>query len=66
MQLFVVICFRLLYYKQFKDFLKRMFVVINLFGCGMDIERVNIVFNYDMFDDFDIYFYRVSKFVIDF
>lgn len=36
-------------------------MVINLFGRGMDIERVNIVFNYDMLEDFDIYLYRVSN-----
>ena len=32
----------------------------NLFGRGMDIERVNIVFNYDMPDDSDTYLHRVS------
>ena len=33
----------------------------NLFGRGMDIERVNIVFNYDMPEDSDTYLHRVSK-----
>lgn len=32
----------------------------NLFGRGMDIERVNIVFNYDMPEDSDTYLHRVS------
>lgn len=32
----------------------------NLFGRGMDIERVNIVFNYDMPEDSDTYLHRVN------
>merc|ERR1711964_495626 len=35
-------------YKQFKDFQKRIMVSTDLFGRGIDIERVNIVINYDM------------------
>ena len=38
-----------------------MLVATNLFGRGMDIERVNIVFNYDMPDDSDTYLHRVSE-----
>jgi len=34
-------------------------VATNLFGRGMDIERVNIVFNYDMPEDSDTYLHRV-------
>ena len=52
---------RLSRYKQFKDFSKRMLVATNLFGRGMDIERVNIVFNYDMPEDSDTYLHRVSN-----
>ena len=33
----------------------------NLFGRGMDIERVNIVFNYDMPEDSDTYLHRVAR-----
>ena len=33
----------------------------NLFGRGMDIERVNIVFNYDMPEDTDTYLHRVAR-----
>ena len=55
--------FRLSRYKQFKDFSKRMLVATNLFGRGMDIERVNIVFNYDMPEDSDTYLHRVCTFV---
>lgn len=34
-------------FKQFKDFAKRILVTTDLFGRGIDIERVNIVINYD-------------------
>ena len=56
----VILAFRLSRYQQFKDFQKRILVATNLFGRGMDIERVNIVFNYDMPEDSDTYLHRVS------
>ena len=34
-------------YKMFKEFQKRIMVCTDLFGRGIDIERVNIVINYD-------------------
>ncbi|CAH0595036.1 unnamed protein product [Chrysodeixis includens] len=49
---------RLSRYQQFKEFQKRILVATNLFGRGMDIERVNIVFNYDMPEDSDTYLHR--------
>jgi len=52
---------RLTRYQQFKDFQKRILVATNLFGRGMDIERVNIVFNYDMPEDSDTYLHRVAR-----
>jgi superfamily II DNA/RNA helicase len=52
---------RLSRYQQFKDFSKRILVATNLFGRGMDIERVNIVFNYDMPEDSDTYLHRVAR-----
>ncbi|KAL7989320.1 hypothetical protein Chor_011986 [Crotalus horridus] len=52
---------RLSRYQQFKDFQRRILVATNLFGRGMDIERVNIVFNYDMPEDSDTYLHRVSE-----
>ena len=33
----------------------------DLFGRGMDIERVNIVFNYDMPENSDTYLHRVRR-----
>merc|ERR1712232_1095706 len=48
-------------YKQFKEFQKRIMVATDLFGRGIDIERVNIVINYDMPDDSDSYLHRVGR-----
>lgn len=48
-------------YKQFKDFQKRIMVATDLFGRGIDIERVNIVINYDIPDSSDQYLHRVGR-----
>merc|ERR1712225_222092 len=48
-------------YKQFKEFQKRIMVATDLFGRGIDIERVNIVVNYDMPDSSDSYLHRVGR-----
>ncbi|CCI50270.1 unnamed protein product [Albugo candida] len=48
-------------YKSFKDFQKRLLVTTDLFGRGMDIERVNIVINYDFPNDSDQYLHRVGR-----
>merc|ERR1712205_79326 len=48
-------------YKQFKEFQKRIMVATDLFGRGIDIERVNIVINYDMPEDSDTYLHRVGR-----
>merc|ERR1712187_405828 len=48
-------------YKQFKEFQKRIMVCTDLFGRGIDIERVNIVINYDMTEDADSYLHRVGR-----
>ncbi|XP_060069736.1 spliceosome RNA helicase Ddx39b-like [Ylistrum balloti] len=52
---------RLSRYKQFKEFEKRLLVSTNLFGRGMDIVGVNIVFNYDMAEDSDTFLHRVAR-----
>merc|ERR1712076_330759 len=52
---------RIARYKQFKDFQKRIMVSTDLFGRGIDIERVNIVINYDMPDEGDSYLHRVGR-----
>jgi len=38
-------------FQEFKDFKKRILISTDLFGRGIDIERVNIVINYDMPDE---------------
>ena len=53
--------FRLAKYQAFKNFSKRIMVATDLFGRGMDIERVNIVFNYDMPENSDTYLHRVRS-----
>eukprot|EP00928_Gymnodinium_smaydae_P019131 TRINITY_DN1730_c0_g1_i1.p1 TRINITY_DN1730_c0_g1~~TRINITY_DN1730_c0_g1_i1.p1 ORF type:complete len:440 (+),score=142.91 TRINITY_DN1730_c0_g1_i1:123-1442(+) len=48
-------------FKLFKDFRKRILVATDLFGRGMDVERVNIVINFDMPADSDAYLHRVGR-----
>lgn len=48
-------------FKSFKEFESRILVTTDLFGRGIDIERVNIVINYDMPDDSDSYLHRVGR-----
>jgi ATP-dependent RNA helicase UAP56/SUB2 len=47
-------------YRNFKEFKKRIMVATDIFGRGIDIERVNIVINYDMPDGSDTYLHRVD------
>lgn len=48
-------------YADFKEFKSRIMVSTDLFGRGIDIERVNIVINYDMSEDADSYLHRVGR-----
>jgi len=48
-------------YKTFKKFRSRIMVSTNLFGRGVDFERVNVVFNYDMPSDEETYLHRVGR-----
>jgi len=52
---------RIARYKSFKNFEKRILVSTDLFGRGMDIERVNIVVNYDFAESSDSYLHRVGR-----
>jgi len=52
---------RIAKYKSFKDFEKRILVTTDLFGRGIDIEKVNIVINYDFPDSSDQYLHRVGR-----
>ena len=48
-------------FRQFKRFEKKILVSTNLFARGIDVERVNIVINYDMPDSPDTYLHRVGR-----
>ncbi|KAK0570839.1 hypothetical protein LWI29_007271 [Acer saccharum] len=52
---------RLTRYKGFKEGNKRILVATDLVGRGIDIERVDIVINYDMPDSADTYLHRVGR-----
>ncbi|CAF2829172.1 unnamed protein product [Rotaria sp. Silwood2] len=52
--------FNLAHYKEFKELQKPILVATDLFRVGMDIEGVDIVFNYDMPEDTDTYLHRVA------
>lgn len=48
-------------YEGFKQFRYRILVATELFGRGIDIEKINIVFNFDMPGDADSYLHRVGR-----
>jgi len=48
-------------YNKFKEYKSRILVSTDLFGRGVDFERVNIVINYDMPDNADTYLHRVGR-----
>ena len=48
-------------FKEFKEFKKRICVSTDLFGRGIDIEKVNIVINYDFPGQSDQYLHRVGR-----
>lgn len=48
-------------YNKFKEYKCRILVSTDMFGRGVDFERVNIVINYDMPDKADQYLHRVGR-----
>lgn len=48
-------------YKEFKSFNKRICVATDVFGRGIDIERINLAINYDLPADADSYLHRVGR-----
>ncbi|KAJ7071392.1 P-loop containing nucleoside triphosphate hydrolase protein [Mycena amicta] len=52
---------RIARYQAFKAFEKRILVATDIFGRGIDVERVNIVVNYDCPPDADSYLHRVGR-----
>lgn len=52
---------RIARYKSFKDFQKRICVATDVFGRGIDIERINLAINYDLPSEADQYLHRVGR-----
>jgi len=60
---------RIAQYKKFKEFKSRIMVATDLFGRGVDFEKVNVVFNYDLPKNYneteknntDTYLHRVGR-----
>ncbi|ANB12499.1 ATP-dependent RNA helicase SUB2 [Sugiyamaella lignohabitans] len=52
---------RILRYKSFKEFNKRICVSTDVFGRGIDIERINLAINYDLPPEADQYLHRVGR-----
>ncbi|QKX59968.1 uncharacterized protein TRUGW13939_07110 [Talaromyces rugulosus] len=48
-------------YKEFKEFNKRICVATDVFGRGIDVERINLAINYDLPGDADSYLHRVGR-----
>jgi len=48
-------------YNKFKEYKSRILVSTDIFGRGVDFERVNIVINYDMPTNADQYLHRVGR-----
>ena len=48
-------------YQQFKNFEKRILVATDIFGRGIDVERVNVSISYDTPTDADSYLHRVGR-----
>ena len=47
--------------EAFKDFEKRICVSTDVFGRGIDIERINLAINYDLTTEADQYLHRVGR-----
>src|ERR1700722_11858821 len=54
-------CISIKRYKEFKEFNKRICVATDVFGRGIDIERINLAINYDLPADADSYLHRVGR-----
>lgn len=48
-------------FKDYKDFKYRICVSTDVFGRGIDIERINLALNYDLPADADSYLHRVGR-----
>jgi len=57
----LLLFFRTRIYSEFKEGKNRVLVSTNLFGRGIDIEKVNLVINFDMPIESDEYMHRVGR-----
>lgn len=48
-------------YKEFKEGSKRIMIATNVLARGIDIEKVNLVINFDMAENADTYLHRVGR-----
>lgn len=48
-------------YQAFKDFKHRIMVATDIFGRGIDINKINVVINFDMPSNSDAYIHRVGR-----
>lgn len=46
--LMLIVNIRIKRYNEFKQFKHRIMVATDIFGRGIDIEKINVVFNFDM------------------
>lgn len=59
--MYLIFPFRIKRYNDFKNFKYRIMVATDIFGRGIDIEKINVVFNYNMPNDSDSYMHRVGR-----
>ena len=52
---------RIKVYNQFKEGKFRIMICTDLFGRGIDIEKINVVINFDMPNESDQYLHRVGR-----
>lgn len=52
---------RIEHYRQFKEGMKRIMVSTNLLARGIDIDKVNLVINFDAPEGSDDYLHRVGR-----
>jgi ATP-dependent RNA helicase UAP56/SUB2 len=48
-------------FKLFRDFQARILVATDMFARGIDVERINVVINYDMPESSDTYLHRIGR-----
>ena len=48
-------------YDEFKKAAFRILVTTDIFGRGIDVEKINIVINFDMANESDQYLHRVGR-----